>query len=102
MVFTGINYRSLPSARSFSADFIFSDILYSGNMYNAGLSSGVHFGFSGASDSVSFLMRSGKIYDPQNKVVYSYSDATNFSLHLDFNETNYIDKQNYLLCWTNS
>ena len=89
MVFTGINYRSLPSARSFSADFIFSDILYSGNMYNAGLSSGVHFGFSGASDSVSFLMRSGKIYDPQNKVVYSYSDATNFSLHLDFNETNY-------------
>ena len=65
------------------------NILYSGNMYNAGLSSGVHFGFSGASDSVSFLMRSGKIYDPQNKVVYSYSDAANFSLHLDFNETNY-------------
>jgi hypothetical protein len=89
MIFTGINYRSLPSARSFFADFDFTSISYSGNMYNAGLSSGVHFGFSGTSDSVSFLMRSGKIYDPQNKVVYSYSDATAFSLLLNFNETNY-------------
>ena len=89
MIFTGINYRSLPSARSFSADFDFTSISYSGNMYDAGLSSGVHFGFSGVSDSVSFLMRSGKIYDPQNKVVYSYSNAANFSLLLNFNETNY-------------
>ena len=80
MIFTGINYRSLPSAKSFSAAFDFTDILYSGNMYDAGLSSGVHFGFSGASDSVSFLMRSGKIYDPQNKVVYSYSNNESFSL----------------------
>lgn len=89
MIFTGINYRSLPSAKSFSAAFDFTDILYSGNMYDAGLSSGVHFGFSGASDSVSFLMRSGKIYDPQNKVVYSYSNNESFSLSLTFNETNY-------------
>lgn len=98
MVFTGINYRSLPSSRSFSADFIFSDILYSGDLYDASLSSGVHFGFSGSSDNLSFLMRSGKIYDPQNKVVYSYSDTTNFSLHLVFNETNYaysFDKEEF-------
>jgi hypothetical protein len=89
MIFTGINYRSLPSAKSFSANFDFTSISYSGNMYNAGLSSGVHFGFSGASDNVSFLMRSGKIYDPQNKVVYSYSDNDSFSLSLTFNEANY-------------
>jgi hypothetical protein len=89
MVFTGINYRSLPSSKTFSADFIFSDILYSGDMYNAGLSSGVHFGFSGTSDNISFLMRSGKIYDPQNRVVYSYSDNSSFTLSLAFNETNY-------------
>jgi hypothetical protein len=89
MIFTGINYRSLPSAKSFSANFDFTSISYSGNMYNAGLSSGVHFGFSGASDNVSFLMRSGKIYDPQNKVVYSYSNNDSFSLSLTFNEANY-------------
>ncbi len=89
MVFTGINYRSLPSAKTFSADFVFSNILYSGELYDGALSSGVHFGFSGASDNVSFLMRSGKIYDPQNKVVYSYSDTAGFSLHLAFNDTNY-------------
>jgi hypothetical protein len=98
MVFTGINYRSLPSAKSFSADFIFSNILYSGNVYDVGIPSGVHFGFSGASDNVSFLMRSGKIYDPQNKVVYSYSNNDSFSLHLAFNETNYaysFDKEEF-------
>ena len=89
MVFTGINYRSLPSAKTFSADFVFSNILYSGELYDASLSSGVHFGFSGTSNNVSFLMRSGKIYDPQNKVVYSYSDTADFSLHLAFNDTNY-------------
>jgi hypothetical protein len=89
MIFTGINYRSLPSAKSFSANFDFTSISYSGNMYNAGLSSGVHFGFSGVSDNVSFLMRSGKIYDPQNKVVYSYSNNDSFSLSLTFNEANY-------------
>jgi hypothetical protein len=89
MIFTGINYRSLPSAKTFSADFDFTSISYSGNMYDAGLSSGVHFGFSGVSDSISFLMRSGKIYDPQNKVVYSYSNNDSFSLRLTFNNTNY-------------
>jgi len=98
MVFTGINYRSLPSAKTFSADFNFTSISYSGDMYNAALSSGVHFGFSGTSDNVSFLMRSGKIYDPQNKVVYSYSNNGSFSLHLAFNETNYaysFDKEEF-------
>ena len=89
MLFTGINYRSLPSAKSFSANFNFIDLLYSGSKYEANLSSGLHFGFSGSSDSISFLMRSGKIYDPQNKVVYSYSDENAFSLSLNFNETNY-------------
>ena len=88
----------MPSAKSFSANFDFTSISYSGNMYNAGLSSGVHFGFSGASDNVSFLMRSGKIYDPQNKVVYSYSNNDSFSLNLAFNETNYVysfDKEEF-------
>lgn len=89
MIFTGINYKSLPSAKTFSADFNFNSILYSGDKYDAGSPSGVHFGFSGSSDNISFLMRSGKIYDPQSKVVYSYSDNANFSLHLAFNETNY-------------
>lgn len=98
MIFTGINYRSLPSAKSFSADFNFTSISYSGNVYDAGLASGVHFGFSGTSDNVSFLMRSGKIYDPQNKVVYSYSNNDSFALHLVFNDTNYaysFDKEEF-------
>lgn len=98
MIFTGINYRSLASAKTFSADFIFSDILYVGDKYDAGIASGVHFGFSGTSDNVSFLMRSGKIYDPQNRVVYSYSDNSSFTLSLAFNETNYaysFDKEEF-------
>lgn len=89
MVFTGINYRSLPSAKSFSANFDFADILYLGDKYDVSQPSGIHFGFSGSSDNISFLMRSGKIYDPQNKVVYSYSNNGSFSLSLAFNETNY-------------
>ena len=98
MLFTGINYRSLPSTKEISARFDFSSILYSGDKYNAGLASGVHFGFSGTSDNVSFLMRSGKIYDPQNKIVYSYSDDDSFSLHVVFNDTNYaysFDKEEF-------
>ena len=43
MLFTGINYRSLPSARSFSADLNFIDLAYSGSKYDADLSSGIHF-----------------------------------------------------------
>jgi hypothetical protein len=89
MNFTGINYRSLPSSRQMSANIEFSSISYSGNQYDAGLASGVHFGFSGTSDNISFLMRSGKIYDPENRVVYSYSEDSAFSLFLNFNETNY-------------
>ena len=89
MLFTGINYRSLPLAKSFSADFNFVDLINSGDKYNANIPSGIHFGFSGSSDSVSFLMRSGKIYDPQNKVFYSYSDENPFSLSLSFDETKY-------------
>ena len=50
MLFTGINYRSLPSARSFSADLNFIDLAYSGSKYDADLSSGIHFGFSVSSD----------------------------------------------------
>lgn len=89
MNFTGINYRSLPSSRQMSANIEFSSISYSGDKYNANLASGVHFGFSGASDNISFLMRSGKIYDPENRVVYSYSEDSSFSLSLNFNEANY-------------
>ena len=89
MRFTGINYRSLPSSNEFSANFDFTSIIYSGDKYNAGLASGVHFGLSGASDNISFLMRSGKIYDPENRVVYSYSEDAAFSLFLNFNATNY-------------
>lgn len=89
MNFTGINYRSLPSSRQMSANIEFSSISYSGDKYNANLASGVHFGFSGTSDNISFLMRSGKIYDPENRVVYSYSNNSSFSLFLNFNETNY-------------
>ena len=89
MLFTGINYRSLPSTKEISARFDFSSILYSGDKYNAGLASGVHFGFSGTSDNISFLMRSGKIYDPENRVVYSYSNNGSYSLYLNFNDTNY-------------
>lgn len=89
MNFTGINYRSLPSSRQMSANIEFSSISYSGDKYNANLASGVHFGFSGTSDNISFLMRSGKIYDPENRVVYSYSEGSAFSLFLNFNSTNY-------------
>jgi len=89
MNFTGINFRSVPSSKQISANIDFSSISYSGNMYDAGVASGVHFGFSGTSDNISFLMRSGKIYDPENRAVYSYSDASPFSLFLNFDETNY-------------
>ena len=62
MLFTGINYRSLPLAKSFSADFNFVDLINSGDKYNANIPSGIHFGFSGSSDNVSFLMRQSVVY----------------------------------------
>lgn len=89
MIFTGINYRSVPSAKSLSLDLNSVSLIFSGDRYNASLPSGFHFGFSGASTNISFSARSGKIYDPENRVVFSYSENVPFSLSLSFDETHY-------------
>ena len=89
MIFTGINYRSVPSAKSLSLDLDSVTLTFSGDKYNASLPSGFHFGFSGDSANISFSAKSGKIYDPENRVVFSYSENIPFSLSLSFDETHY-------------
>lgn len=89
MTFTGINYRSVPATNSLSLDIDSISLIFSGDKYDLNLPSGVHFGFSGASNNISFSMKSGKVYDPENRVVFSYSEQNPFSMSLDFNESNY-------------
>lgn len=89
MIFTGVNYRSVPSAKSLSLDLNSITLTFSGDKYNGSLPSGLHFGFSGASTNISFSAKSGKIYDPENRVVFSYSENIPFSLSLSFDETHY-------------
>ncbi len=89
MLFTGINYRSIPSTKSATVNFDSIKILYSGDKYDGSLPSGAHFGFSGDSNNISFQLKSGKVYDPENRVVYGYSENTKFSMELSFDETKY-------------
>lgn len=89
MTFTGINYRSVPATNSLSLDVDSISLIFSGDKHDLNLASGVHFGFSGASDSISFSMVSGKVYDPENRVVYSYSEQNPFSMSLDFDASHY-------------
>lgn len=90
MLFTGINYRSIPSTKAATMSLDSVTILYSGEKHDALSPSGVHFGFSGTSDNVSFQLRSGKIYDPENRVVYGYAENNPFSMSFSFNENKYI------------
>lgn len=89
MTFTGINYQNLASSKSFTLDLDNIILYYSGDKYNAGLPSGIHFGFSGASSDVSFKGLSGKLYDPEGRVVYGYSENNSFSLSFSCDANNY-------------
>lgn len=102
MQFTGINYRSVPTSPAGALNFSSLTLYNTGDLYNGSLPSGVHFGFSGASDNISFLMRSGKIYDPQNRVVYGYRESEPFSFALKFNDTHYEYSFNDALRCSNS
>ena len=98
MILTGINYQTIASSKTITLDLDNIVLYYSGNKYNAGLSSGIHFGFSGASSDVSFKGMSGKLYDPEGRVIYGYAEKTPFSLSFSCNETNYDYYINNTLC----
>lgn len=71
MRITENTFRTILQTRklSFSKDLNFST------------TSGTHyFGFSGDSDSVDFKFESGKIYDSENKLVYTYNELNSFNL----------------------
>lgn len=89
MNFTGINYQKIASSRSLTLDLDNLVLYNSGLKYSAGQASGFHFGFSGTSNSVSFSGVSGKLYDPEGRVVYGYAETFPFSLSFSCNETNY-------------
>jgi len=89
MIFTGVNYRSIPTSNSFTLDLNKIIIYYSGDKHNPSAVSGFHFGFSGTSNDISFRGVSGKIYDPEGRVVYGYSDQTDFSFSVSFDSGNY-------------
>jgi len=89
MILTGINYRSLPTANSLTAEFENISIAFSGDKHAAGEASGLHFGFSGTSDNLSFTLRSGKMYDPEGRVVFGYSENVPFSMSVSFDSSNY-------------
>lgn len=89
MILTGINYQNLASSKSFTLDLDSVVLYYSGDRYNAGLPSGIHFGFSGTSSDISFKGISGKLYDPEGRVVFGYSENTPFSISFSCNTNNY-------------
>jgi len=89
MIFTGINYQKIASSRSLSLDLDNLVLYNSGEKYAAGQASGFHFGFSGTSSNVSFSGVSGKLYDPEGRVVYGYSETFPFSISFSCDESNY-------------
>jgi hypothetical protein len=71
MRITENTFRTILQTRklSFSKDLNFST------------TSGAHyFGFSGDSDSVDFKFENGKIYDPEDRLVYTYNELNSFNL----------------------
>lgn len=89
MIFTGVNYQKIASSRSLSLDLDNIVLYNSGEKYAAGQASGFHFGFSGTSSNVSFSGVSGKLYDPEGRVVYGYSETFPFSISFSCDESNY-------------
>lgn len=89
MIFTGINSINIPSGKSYTLDFQSISITFSGDKYNQSLPSGFHFGISGSSDSISYSGISGKIYDPQNRLIFGYRENIPFSLKTSFDSGNY-------------
>lgn len=89
MNFTGINTRSIPSysAASLSVNnFEVSD----GEIYSSLCEpKKIEFGFSGNSNSVGFTLKSGKIFDPENRIVYGYTTGIPFSMEFHFDQTSY-------------
>lgn len=89
MILTGVNYQTIASSKVLTLDLDNIVLYYSGDKYNAGLVSGIHFGFSGTSSNVSFRGISGKLYDPEGRVVYGYSESVPFSLSFSCDANNY-------------
>ena len=88
MTFTGINYKSIASSKTLTLDLDSVVLYFSGDKYDS-TASGFNFGFSGTSNGIGFKGVSGKIYDPEGRVVYGYSEQTPFSMSFSVNESNY-------------
>jgi len=80
MDITGNTFRRTLPVRQFS----FSKTLDFSNC------SGTHyFGFSGESQTVKFKFQSGKIFDPEDRLVFTYNELKNLKLSGDFSTGTY-------------
>jgi len=81
MKFEGYNSRKLTEQKDIS--FLLSDSFVNN------VSGDVHFGFSGEGQVIQFKFKKGKIYDPTNNYVYSYTPLNKFTLSGDISENYY-------------
>ena len=78
---SGIKYRSFSEQSSFSFSLDASPYSWSGNSV---------FGISGTGGAVDlFKFQSGKLFDPLNRFVYSYSNNDNISISGNYSSGNF-------------
>ena len=80
MDLSGQNFRSIAESRSFSFASSFSPEGKTG----IGL-----FSLSGENKDIRFTFDSGRIFDPNNKYIYSYRDFDNIEISGDVEVTGY-------------
>ena len=85
MIFSGDTYRQIGAAKrlSFSAaDIIFNNITGDAKLGFSGY-------WEGQSKSLEFSFSSGKVFDPENRYIYSYLSENSFSMSGDINDSHY-------------
>ena len=80
MIFSGYNYRSIFEQTGLSFDLNISI----NNLFGSGA-----FGFSGENNQIKFKFENGKIFDFENRYVYSYLPNQEVNISGDLENTNY-------------
>ena len=84
MTFEGNNIRKFTEQKS--ASFLLSDSIVNNVTGEA------YFGFSGESKSIQWKFKEGKIYDPDDNYIFSYSPSEGFTLSGDISKDYYTHK----------
>lgn len=88
MIFTGINFKSVPTTHEITLELGSISHLTSGDFYSGPVAI-TNFGFSGDSEGLNFSIKNNKLIDPEGRAVYGFNTFENLDFRLNVNTGNY-------------